>query len=663
MRWSRRFVLPASLVAVAALTATATAASAAVPNANDDRAASDRHVVNGRQSNNGEFPFLARVSLEYPDGSAGCTGSLIAPEWVLTAAHCVVDDSNGQTALVGLSEVSLGSGSQITETISVSEIHHHPGYLATGGSAFYDIGLLRLSRPAIAVPVRVLGPTESALAAPGRDGIVVGYGSTVAVPRSSDPRASYPQIAHVGVQGIVDAESQRIDVESRGFFDQTLLYGEASRGSSCFGDSGGPFLVQAADGPRVAATVQGGRSCNVPSSDAKLLVRVDNSLGWIGEKVGPSLAIGDTARPAGRLTTVTPIRVMDTRSGLGGTSGRIPWSRPTRLNLASVVPADATAVVLNLTSTQSQGWADISAAGCEQHIGGAFDLSALNNTNIANAVVVPLGPSRSVCLKSDFPTFIVADVNGWFSPSSADGVQPIAPVRVVDTRENAAGRAARRVKAGETLVVSTQAATPAGATGVIATLTTTEPLGPGYLTVYPCDRGRPDTSSLNYARGETIPNTVITALAADRSLCVFSYADTHVIVDISAWTGPAAPMAYTPTGDFELVLPTVRAGSRDEPSSTVMNQRGEQVIRARSVGPIPSNATAVTATIESFGFEPGFLTAYPCDQPRPNASNANLDNGVPRSNTVVVPLAADGTFCVFNYNRASLSVTVTGYFA
>ena len=67
---------------------------------------------------------------------------------------------------------------------------------------------------------------------------------------------------------------------------------------------------------------------------------------------------------------------------------------------------------------------------------------------------------------------------------------------------------------------------------VIGTLTVDGPLSAGFLTLYPCADGRPQASSLNFAAGQTIANTFVSAVDGDGFVCVYAMAPTHVIVDI-----------------------------------------------------------------------------------------------------------------------------------
>jgi hypothetical protein len=204
-----------------------------------------------------------------------------------------------------------------------------------------------------------------------------------------------------------------------------------------------------------------------------------------------------------------------------------------------------------------------------------------------------------------------------------------------------------RLAAGATLSVPVAAGTGAAALNV----TVTWPRAAGFLTVWPCDQPRPVASNLNYVRHQTVANLTITRLAADGSACVYTSEDAHVVVDVEGTFGGTAGLeTINPTR----VLDTRAAGSAPPPA-------GSTVIVRPSV---PTDARAVIATITATAAAaPGFVTAWPCDQPRPTASSLNYGTGGTVAGLAIVPKAADGSFCLFTLAPAHLLVDVAGWFS
>ena len=86
---------------------------------------------------------------------------------------------------------------------------------------------------------------------------------------------------------------------------------------------------------------------------------------------------------------------------------------------------------------------------------------------------------------------------------------------------------------------------PSDAAAVALNVTMVEARAAGYATVWPCGTPMPDASNVNFARGGTAANGVIAPIGRDGSVCIFTSADSHLIVDIAGWfTGGATP-AFT----------------------------------------------------------------------------------------------------------------------
>jgi hypothetical protein len=76
---------------------------------------------------------------------------------------------------------------------------------------------------------------------------------------------------------------------------------------------------------------------------------------------------------------------------------------------------------------------------------------------------------------------------------------------------------------------------PAGSPPVVLNTTAANATADGFVTVYPCDVARPDASNLNFRAGEAIPNLVITRVAADGGVCLYTSAPADLIADVNGW--------------------------------------------------------------------------------------------------------------------------------
>ena len=129
-----------------------------------------------------------------------------------------------------------------------------------------------------------------------------------------------------------------------------------------------------------------------------------------------------------------------------------------------------------------------------------------------------------------------------FTSYNATVLVPVRPTRIVDTR-TAAGRAnlvdpahhldgTGRLIGGQTMDIDLGGLVFRG-TAVFANLTVTEPVGDGYLTLWPLGT-RPGTSTLNYSAGRTVSNFAVSGLYLDR-MRLHVTSTTHVLVDVVAF--------------------------------------------------------------------------------------------------------------------------------
>ncbi|HRE00981.1 MAG TPA: hypothetical protein PLV68_06750, partial [Ilumatobacteraceae bacterium] len=246
-----------------------------------------------------------------------------------------------------------------------------------------------------------------------------------------------------------------------------------------------------------------------------------------------------------------PSRLADTRAdgetvdGRGARSGALGSGTVLDVQVTgrARVPADATAVVVNVTAVTptTASYLTVWPTGAPRPWASNLNLSP--GAVRPNLVVARVGEGGQISVfNASGAVDVVVDVAGWFTLNS--GYFALTPARLADTRADGAtidGLAARSgaLAAGGTLTVDVtgRGGVPeSGVAAVVLNVTVTEPTASGYLTVWPAGQNRPTASNLNFLPAETAPNLVVAQVGADGSVNIFNSAGrTHVVVDVQGW--------------------------------------------------------------------------------------------------------------------------------
>ncbi|AXJ09537.1 sialate O-acetylesterase [Arthrobacter sp. PM3] len=373
----------------------------------------------------------------------------------------------------------------------------------------------------------------------------------------------------------------------------------------------------------------------------------------------PALTVPDCS---GRAMPTDPKRFLDTRirPGRVAAGGSVTF----RVAGARGLPADISAVALNLTVTSAKSFGFITAYAAGTDKPGTSNLNYVAGQTVSNLAVVPVGADGRVTLSntSSGTVHLIADVSAYFQSGTAAApgtLDAVAPKRLLDTRSSSGSVAGGR---SVTFQVGGTSGIPVDASAVVLNVTSAAATSFGFLTAYAAGTAKPNASSVNYTAGQTVPNLVVVPLGRGGKVTVAntSPGSTEVIADVAGYFLSGKPAQ---TGALGALAPTRFLDTRSSPGSVAAG--ASATFHVRGVKGIPTNVSAVVVNLTVT--EPrshGFLTAFASGSATPNASNLSYSRGQTLANLAVVPVGPDGNVKITNTSGGSVQIVadVAGYF-
>ena len=347
-------------------------------------------IVGGNPATQGDRTY--QVSL----GNGGCGGTIIADQWILTAAHCI-SNNWPSTVRVGVHTLSSNEG----ETHNVVEKIVHENFSSVSGG--YDVALLKVSGTINTSYVRAKLPTAAVMqnaAAPGDLVTTSGWGAL-------SEGGSSPDVLH---EVDVPVVSGAVCKQAYSSFNDTMICAGYQQGGkdACQGDSGGPLVAAYQNEIYNVGVVSWGDGCARPNKYG-VYANTYEFVNWINSKIG-----GTTPPPNG-----------DNKLENGVAKANLSANTGASLNYTLSVPTGATNV--NFAMSNGSGDADLYVKYGSAPTDSSYDCRPYKSGNNESCTGTQTGGDYHVRLKA-YSTFsgvsILAsyDTDGTPPPNGNDPI-------------------------------------------------------------------------------------------------------------------------------------------------------------------------------------------------------------------------------------------------
>ena len=382
-------------------------------------------------------------------------------------------------------------------------------------------------------------------------------------------------------------------------------------------------------------------------------------------------ALNDTG--TGGVFTPATGRILDTAKGTGGFSTPMEAGKYRTIQVTGLagVPDDGSvgAVSLNATVGTAPGYgtlfgrpdADTSRTSMLIYNGNTGEY-------VSNTATVAVGADGTIQIMAETSARVILDVQGYYTANTdgtaAGGFVPVAGKRFVDTRSGL-GAPKATIAPGKSVDVQVTGANgvPAGASGAVVNLIAINSTSSdGNLTPYATGSTKPQ-NSLHYTPSATTSIQAQVGLSADGKMTIANASSTvNLVIDLQGY--------FTAAGKTGAVFTpgTGRAYDSRATGNTALAKNETRSIQIAGTAGVPvmgSGITAVVLTlIVAHGGSDGRAAVWADGAAKPDTTSINFQADEIRTNTVTVPLGANGKISLNNVADATnYVIDVQGWYA
>ena len=396
-------------------------------------------IIGGAPAANGRYPWL--VALVDADVLANsdpflaqyCAGTLISGSWVLTAAHCLLDEALTSQRLPPQIKILVGTQDLLSpegQLIDAARLISHPDFAADVTNVEADIGLIQLATPVSIDPLPLNRLADNPMATEDTLAWIAGWGL-------NGTPSDFPKELHEAQIPLLSLATcrERYTTSELNILDSHLCAGFAEGGvDTCVGDSGGPIFLSDEEGIFLQLGItSAGEGC--ASTFPGIYTQISSYISWIDENTTSNLyfaQFGDGQGFSSEVVLFNPSSIarvrgslifrsgsgeaVDPASFLSSGTGLLDVEPETDFDLAPLgsLTLTTTGTSTELVSGSAEVISDGAIAGIIRFRAPGVGVAGVGSSSVASSLIAPVQRrgtlSTGVALHNTLQSEVVVDL-------------------------------------------------------------------------------------------------------------------------------------------------------------------------------------------------------------------------------------------------------------